>query len=478
MVESKYDVIVIGTGCGGAAAGALAAYHGHKTLILEKNSIVGGRTATYERDGFKMDHGHIMLRCDRGPHGKLLRMVESDDLMPKYSYCMNFGMRVYIGDKLFDANPDRMNILQVFGLLKQLYKFKISIPDIIKIIHFIRIVDKMPEQTVKGLYKVDAKTFFNLFINDDFFFQFLSGVSTVCLGASMDEVSAGVMVRLLRSSVFRAGYPVNGEGVSAIPRSFLRAAERYGAEVILNTAVDQIVVENNTVCGVMADGQFIEADKVISGVGIGETVLRLVGEDKFDQKYTEKIKNLKYSYEGFSLKYALDKPVTDWPWGGEMPGNMEQITSQMSRGILPERLPWMYVAASDLDSGIAPKGKQAIYVISGGAPPEPGYIDWDKWMNRIKEQVAEFFPGIEKHIIFCEESTPDEIANFSGRINGDAVGVAQTVDQAGELRPSPVSPVRGLYYTGADVGKDQVGTELATESAIALEPYLERSIVN
>ena len=42
-MNNAYDVIVIGTGCGGSAAGALMSYLGYRTLIVEKNNYVGGK---------------------------------------------------------------------------------------------------------------------------------------------------------------------------------------------------------------------------------------------------------------------------------------------------------------------------------------------------------------------------------------------------------------------------------------------------
>ena len=41
-----------------------------------------------------------------------------------------------------------------------------------------------------------------------------------------------------------------------------------------------------------------------------------------------------------------------------------------------------------------------------------------------------------------------------------------------ERRPSPATPVEGLYLVGADVGKDNIGTELAAESALRLTEML------
>ena len=54
-MSDKYDVIVIGAGPGGVTCGALLAKWGLKTLVLDKNSQVGGKAMTISKNGFRYE---------------------------------------------------------------------------------------------------------------------------------------------------------------------------------------------------------------------------------------------------------------------------------------------------------------------------------------------------------------------------------------------------------------------------------------
>ncbi|CAG7608402.1 phytoene desaturase family protein [Leucobacter soli] len=49
--------VIIGGGIAGLATAALLAREGHEVVVLEKNSRIGGRAGTVERDGFRFDSG-------------------------------------------------------------------------------------------------------------------------------------------------------------------------------------------------------------------------------------------------------------------------------------------------------------------------------------------------------------------------------------------------------------------------------------
>ncbi|MCP4682574.1 MAG: NAD(P)/FAD-dependent oxidoreductase [Desulfobacterales bacterium] len=488
-MSEKYDAIVIGSGCGGAAAAALAGYHGLNTLLVERNKFIGGRAATIERKGFKMDHGHIIARCNKGAHGEVLRIVKCADLMPEYAPVNNMPFSLNIfgkkwqflnGKNRIDSKgglpqiPIKKGLLDIARFIKARYLTLLDIPDIVRLILTLGF---MSQEKMKELDHVDVDTFLSDYTDNELIRSFVGALAAVSFGVLPFETSAGELIRTYRiiSKDDSTGYPITGEGVAAIPGSFLKAAKRYGVDIRTKTPVDNIVVENGDVKGVNIRGELVSSKIVISNAGIKETSFKLVGKEHFEKAYVTYLNNLRYSYGGFSLKYALDKPIIDFHFAHKISSNFDHNMKDALTGRLPEEACMMLVCTSNIDPSLAPKGKQILLVISPGPAVEPGKINWEPWIRSLKRQIEEdFVPGISKHTIFCDVSTPDVIARQNGRFFGDAIGVAQATSQVGENTPSAFSPIKGLYHVGADVGSKGIATEMATESAIDLFRDLKR----
>ncbi|WP_028315102.1 phytoene desaturase family protein [Desulfatibacillum aliphaticivorans] len=472
-MKNKYDVIVIGSGCGGAAAAALLSSLGNKTLLVEKSRRIGGRTATYEKKGFKLDHGHVLMRSQKGPHGEVLRLAKCKDLIPPFSVCRNWAVKSIIADKPLEIRQNVYSYVLSSKGRQQLGAFGFTPTELANMVRWNLVRRTMPEKKIRRYDHVDMHSYMKNYIDNKYISAFYGGLAVVLFGALDKETSAGESIRMSQAGFkdfLNMGYPVTGEGISAIPKSFIRAAERYGADVELGCPVKNVVVENGKAKGVRINGETIWADSVVSNIGVRETVDKLVGPEHFDSVYVNRIRNLKYSYGGVSLKFALDKWVTPWVWGGVMPDKIENINQDLLDGKVPETLPMMYISPSKLDPALAPPGKQVLSVISGAPISKNGNgdMDWDLVAAKLKKQVEDFFPGIAESTVFCDVSTPKDISKSTGRAYGDAIGVSQTIDQVGMLRPSKVSPIQGLYYVGADVGRGNVASELASESAISL----------
>ena len=77
MMTTNWDVIVVGGGLAGLAAGATAARHGASTVVLEAHSP-GGRARTTERDGCIFNQGaHALYMAGAG-----CRVLQSFGIRP------------------------------------------------------------------------------------------------------------------------------------------------------------------------------------------------------------------------------------------------------------------------------------------------------------------------------------------------------------------------------------------------------------
>ena len=82
-MPKDYDVIVIGAGNGGLAAGAFTAKNGKKTLVVEKHNIPGGSATSFVRGRFEFEtslHELCTVGTAENPGGirKLFDMLGAD----------------------------------------------------------------------------------------------------------------------------------------------------------------------------------------------------------------------------------------------------------------------------------------------------------------------------------------------------------------------------------------------------------------
>ncbi|MFI6843494.1 NAD(P)/FAD-dependent oxidoreductase [Kitasatospora sp. NPDC050467] len=75
--QSDPDVVVVGAGLAGLAAARVLTGHGLTVHVLETTDRVGGRMATRELDGFRLDHGSQLLNT---AYPELRRVLDLDRL--------------------------------------------------------------------------------------------------------------------------------------------------------------------------------------------------------------------------------------------------------------------------------------------------------------------------------------------------------------------------------------------------------------
>ncbi len=447
---NDYDVIVVGSGVGGTAVGALLANKSLNTLLIEKNEIIGGRCSTYEKNGFKVDVGvHSFARADKGPLGKILEMIDMEG-------AINWSI-VGQGESQWHYKGG------FHGFPEDLRKF-LPKEDLLKLLSLINQVSKLKDTS--KLDEIDVKSWLTQYTTNSLIHRYFYLISGLYFVIPYHHVSAGEFIRCLTSlnKYQRVGYPEGG--CISIPLAYIEGIKKRGGKILTNTTANKIIVEDEKVKGIELDnGEFISSDIVISNAGVKDTVNRLIGRDYFKKEFLQKIDNLSYSLSAITLKLALKKSLTPYKmvisFGSE---NVEEYYSQMSKGKVPDEIDYFIPVPSNYHTSMAPKEKQ---LLTAGTmlPRENFEKNKKKWIENSFSTLEKVFPGLSENLLWYDITTPEDIDIMYGK-ESSVVGIAQTNEQSGINRPSVSLPIKDLYMVGGDAGGWGIGTELAAMSAL------------
>lgn len=474
----KFDALIIGGGVGGCAIGALLAHNGYKVILFDKNPIIGGRCTTYEHKGFKIDLGvHLFGVAENGYLGDVCRNIEmpnaiswvlARDPRPILNYCGE--RRVYSRETMSGMLGSKKEGAVVSEEKK---KEKESGNK------FWSDCMNMPMDQIEGLYYTTLADFVSTYSKNPMLLMFAAQICMQYFCVDPFMASAGEFIRCFQqvTKAKSSAYPIGG--CIAIPQTYANAIKQYGSEVQMNAKVSKIIVEEGQTKGVeLKDGSYYESDLIISNADIQNTVLNLIGEEYFPTDYVEKVKKLKYATHCMAIKVALDEVVTDQKLIMYIPVPFKEAYKLLpKRGGKepPEKIGGMVTSPSNFDPRLAPKGKQLIF-FGSGCKPGLSQKDYEVWGEACMESLIECLPEIKGHVMWYRTDAPNLVEQYAGE-GGNIIGVAQTVKQIHERRPSQMTPVKGLYIVGCEAGGHGIGTELAANSAMELSEILLKTTI-
>jgi len=473
-MAKQYDAIVIGGGPGGLTCAALLAKWGLKPLLLDKNETTGGKAVGAERDGFRYELAPKLQVPMRGPAFatafKLLG-IESE-LKPIYLDEGAMSYRSSRGDKYktvithqAETGQDPAEMFDLLGLDAQEGERAIAI--------FTDIATMTPEK----LRTLDDMTFEEYLSQyDDVprnLYDYLAMHSNASLAEPIDLVSASEQALILQQIALYGGGGYYAGGFGRMLNVIANAIKANGGEVRTKTRVEKINIKDGQVTGVATDKAEFKAPIVISDAGIQPTVLKLMGEEHFDKSYVNYVKDLVPGWGFTGVKYFLNKPVLKFRlymmWSCDSWLNMERYT-RIKQGHVPEEIIVFALVPSNFDPTMSPPGKQCL-IAGTVCSPNPEAKEIAMLYKKMEEMWDKTFPGVMDAVYHKESEGPAEISAatrdhvLQGQ-GGEAVGLAQIVGQCGKYKPSPRSPVRGLFYVGCDAGGTGMGTHQAAESGI------------
>lgn len=492
-----YDAIIIGAGLGGCAAGAVLAGAGKKVIILERMPFIGGRCSNDEKDGWRRDIGcHFIFGCEHGSFTEAAKRVGKEI---KFYHPSNYQVMVKGSKFVFDGEkitikgrgPDEIevNVLalinEVAGMLpKELITLGINlITQVMPMVDAVAkpIVDYFDNVTMKSV--LDSYFEWPIVRNFLEYFQ-MAGYCTPSHLTAVSELFRTVLGFLGEykpgmNPLELMGYPIGGLG--EIPRTLCAGITEHGGEVRTDVGVKRVIVEGGKAVGVETDkGEEFRAPVIISNAGIKETVKDLVGNDKFDAEYAKLIGDLVVGISGFTVRCHLDKKITDLELGFCLPcENIENYLHSLWDDLVQpdEPAPIMISCPSNMDPTCCPEGKQLVL----GVGPSMLHLkaqDFDKMAQYTIDSLDMIIPGFKDHLEFHDILTPLTYAAF-GEENAPIIGIAQSIGQVGDNRPSSKSPIEGLYYVGGEAGKNVAGVacDMAVNSGIICADYVLQNVM-
>jgi all-trans-retinol 13,14-reductase len=482
---SEFDVIVIGSGMGGMTTATALSRFDHKVLLLEQARAIGGLTHTFTREGFTWDVG--LHYCGTFGHDQLAGRVldwlsggtvEFRSLGTIYD-TLRFpdGFKISVGRpaeaykmELRDRFPDHVAEIDAYfeALLSaeeagHMVGAERAIPEPFRSAHYWWNKRKIQRWCSRTTGEVIAEL-----VSDPKLAAVLSA-QWGDYGGKPEEASFAIHATIMGHYLEGAAYPVGG--AASIATGLVPVIEAAGGAARAGTSVSEILLEDGQAVGVRIEsGEEIYAPIVVSAIGAGETVKRLLPKEIREQDWAREIAAFKPSvchfevYLGFEGDIAKQGATRANHWLHETWDTNDGVWSAAA----DEPIRMAFASFPSLkdpahDPGLANRHTGQMMVLSdwsavadfadGGAAERPA--EWAAFKENIEARMlaffAEKFPALAPWIVFHELGTPLATAAFTRHEKGGFYGVETTPRRMLSDALDARTPVPGLFLAGQDV---------------------------
>lgn len=490
----NYDSIIIGAGHNGLVCAAYLAQNGQKVLVLESSAEPGGLAASREfHPGFKASVAHsishfpqkIIKDLKLESHGFKLRTeplptigLSSDG----HHVVLQKGNVAGASEQDVKSYADYSHLMQRFAETLEPFWLK-TIPraaftklsDLMTFGHIglkLRLLGKTDMREFMRIAALPARDLVDEYFENDLLKAILCWDGLIGSKMAPRSPNSAVLPMLYRMAGEHKGMHYLPEGgVSGLIAALLSSAGASGVEIQTAAHVARVLVASDkqglAAAGVqLANGDRIQADRVISAVDPQRTFLDLVGTQNLEIEFSNRIRRLRC--DGFVAKLHLALSALPKFTGldqarGRMivAPDMDTIEFAFDDAKYGDcsRVPVMEIVLPSLhDATMAPASQHVLsahvmyapYRLKGGWDQQAR----DSFRERVIDTIARYAPGLRELILGQELLTPPDLEQNFNVTGGHWHHTEFALDQALMMRPTYEAaqystPLAGLYLCGA-----------------------------
>ncbi len=502
--RENYDVIVAGAGHNGLVSACYLAKSGLKVLVVEAHDTPGGMTSTNAMAPEAPEH----IINEASIHASLFRISPIDQ---ELELTTKYGLRQRIIDPCHvqlaadgdasiamwrDANrtaeeiryfseKDAQAWLELSTLIDGALKMGLpmaltspvkpgfgaimsvlgrSLPHLTKLKPLVELVTNSHAGVLEELFESDIVR--ACLLTGLPFMDFKTDTSAFCMIYLAALQSTGI-------SMFEGG-------TGAFPKSLIRCLEDHDGKVRTSAKVDQMLVRDKTVCGVVLDGgEEIEARKgVVTAFSPKMVLNHMIPSKLLDETQKVRARRIPTTDRGiadYKLNIALKGKINarrhqKWRdekgWGVDMRLPTLQWTTYEDglkayddciRGEVPDAICGLSQITTGFDESMAPPGHDTFWFWSGLIPVDP-QMGWAQAREEITRKTikgaSEIYEGIEGLEIARRPLAPPDIEKRFHAIDGSVYHVEPYITRYGAGRPARgfadyKTHIPGLYLSGS-----------------------------
>lgn len=479
---SHYDTIIIGAGHNGLVAAAYLAKQGKKVLVLERRAIIGGSVVTESfRDNFSVDslytggtlrpdiikdlklasHGlqpdsapqpFITLLADGSPFTldaeSIKRISEKDAVrFPEFVRFMNKAAQILDATyaTIMPRLPMNFGFKEGYGLLE--WGLELKLAGRKDMLNFIRALPMTAQELVEEYFESEIVK---------------AAIAAVAIhGSTLGPMSAGTGYTLIHNWMNRGGLAHKNVGKAGeITTALANAVKSFGGEIRTESEVASIKIENQIAKGVvLANGEEISANVILSAADPKHTLLKLVGAQDLPPEFVWHTQSIKM--RGSVAKIHLQ---TDGEHGipegtvvlAPSIKHLEKAYDATKYGEISEE-PYLEV----MSVPVRESAKESVVSIHFQfAPYNLKHGTWNMEREKVEklaiDTLAEYFPNLKSSIVNSKTITPLDLEQTYGLTEGDINHGQLMLDQFLFMRPIPgwsnhKTPIDNLYLCGSGV---------------------------